>query len=125
MLPVSPGIIETGTNTATRTSVVAMIGPISCSIAFLTTCGMVNSLSSFMMFSTFSTTRITSSTTMPIASMRPNKVRKLIENPAASRTPKVPTSATGIATAAMMVGRQEPRKMKTIRITSPTAMTRF
>jgi len=123
--PVRPGMRETGTKTATKTRVVAMIGPISWSIASLTTWGMVNSGRSPIILSTFSTTRITSSTTMPMARISPNKVRKFMEKPAPSSIPKVPTSDTGIATAAIIVGRQDPRKIKTIRMTRATAIARF
>ena len=63
--------------------------------------------------STFSTTTIASSTTMPTASTRPNSVRLLIENPSAAITAKVPTSDTGIAMIGMMAGRQPCRNTST------------
>ena len=45
-----------------------------------------------MLRSTFSTTTIASSTTMPIASTRPNSVSRLIEKPSASMPANVATS---------------------------------
>jgi len=51
-----------------------------------------------MLRSTFSTTTIASSTTMPIASTRPNRVIRLTEKPSASMPAKVAISATTIAT---------------------------
>ena len=48
-----------------------------------------------MMRSTFSTTTIASSTTMPITSTMPNMVSTLIEKPSASSTAKVPIRVTG------------------------------
>jgi hypothetical protein len=48
-----------------------------------------------MMRSTFSTTTMASSTTMPITSTMPNMVSTLIEKPMASSVAKVPSSATG------------------------------
>ena len=47
--------------------------------------------------STFSTTTIASSTTIPIASTRPNNVNVLIEKPSRYRKAKVPTTETGTA----------------------------
>src|ERR1700757_4723465 len=61
---------------------------------------------SAMLRSTFSTTTIASSTTMPTASTRPNSERLLIEMPSAARIEKAPTSDTGMATAGMIVTRQ-------------------
>ena len=48
-----------------------------------------------MIRSTFSTTTMASSTTMPITSTMPNMVRTLIEKPIASSVAKVPSKATG------------------------------
>ena len=59
--------------------------------------------SSLMMRSTFSTTTIASSTTMPITSTMPNIVSTLIEKPSASSTAKVPSSATGTTMVGMIV----------------------
>src|SRR5208337_947177 len=71
--------------------------------------------------STFSTTTIASSTTMPTASTSPNKVRLLIEKPNKDITKNVPISDTGMATSGMMVARQVCRNTKTTITTSATA----
>ena len=52
--------------------------------------------------STVSTTTMASSTTMPMASTRPNSVRLFSEKPNAAITAKVPMSETGIATSGMI-----------------------
>ena len=59
-----------------------------------------------MLRSTFSTTTMASSTTMPTASTRPNSDRLLIEMPSAASIEKAPTSDTGMATTGMIVARQ-------------------
>ena len=59
----------------------------------------------------FSTTTIASSTTMPIASTRPNSVSVLIDIPSAIITAKVPISETGMVTAGISVVRKSCRKM--------------
>ena len=56
-----------------------------------------------MMRSTFSTTTMASSTTMPITSTMPNMVSTLIEKPSASSVAKVPSSAIGTTMVGMMV----------------------
>ena len=71
--------------------------------------------------STFSTTTIASSTTMPTASTRPNSVRLLMEKPSVAITKKVPINETGIATTGMMVARHVCRKTSTTMTTSRTA----
>ena len=74
-----------------------------------------------MFRSTFSTTTMASSTTMPIASTSPNSVSRLIEKPSASMPAKVLTSATTIATAQMNVVRRLCRNRYTTSTTSSTA----
>ena len=71
--------------------------------------------------STFSTTTIASSTTMPTASTSPNRVRLLIENPNAAITAKVPTSDTGMAIMGMIAGRQPCKNTSTTMTTSSIA----
>ena len=63
-----------------------------------------------MFRSTFSTTTIASSTTMPMASTRPKSVSRLIEKPSASMNGKVPSSATTTAIEQMRVARKLCRK---------------
>lgn len=66
-----------GTNTATSVSAIAMIGPLTSCIALYVACRAVIPFS--MLRSTFSTTTIASSTTIPIASTIPNSDSALIE----------------------------------------------
>ncbi len=94
----------TGTNTATRTSVVAMTGAVTSSMAFSVAC------LGFMPFSIFtctaSTTTIASSTTIPIASTSPRSERTFIEKPSTGKRMKAPTSDTGIAIVGMSAALQ-------------------
>jgi hypothetical protein len=96
-----------------------MIGPLTSRIACtVASCG-VNPRS--MLRSTFSTTTIASSTTMPMASTRPNNVSVLIEKPSASSAAKVPTMEIGTASSGMIDARQVCRKTMTTSTTSSTA----
>jgi hypothetical protein len=64
-------------NTAHSTSAIATIGPLTSRIArTVASCGVSPSA---ILRSTFSTTTMASSTTMPIASTSPNRVSVLIE----------------------------------------------
>ena len=74
-----------------------------------------------MLRSTFSTTTMASSTTMPIDSTRPNSVSVLIEKPSASSTAKVPTTDTGTASSGMTEARQVCRNTTTTSTTSAMA----
>ena len=74
-----------------------------------------------MMRSTFSSTTIASSTTMPIASTMPNNVSVLIENPNSSIAASVPISETGTASIGMIVARQFCRNTNTTAKTSSIA----
>ena len=69
-------------NTAHSTSTMATTGPLTSSIACLAA-SLGERPNSAMLRSTFSTTTIASSTTMPIASTMPNRVSMLIEKPSA------------------------------------------
>ena len=62
-----------------------------------------------------------SSTTMPMASTRPNNDRLLSENPNAAITAKVPTNDTGTAIIGMSVARQVCRNTSITMITSTIA----
>src|SRR4051812_3652815 len=108
-----------GTNTAESTSAVATIGPVTSLIAFLAACA--GESPNAILRSTFSTTTIASSTTIPMASTRPNSERLLIENPSASMTAKVPTSDTGTAAKGMIEARQVCRNRITTITTSKMA----
>ena len=119
--PVIPGSIATGTNTASSTSVVAIMAPpTSCMVTSAASLGvMVGSWRRWR--SQFSITRMASSTTIPMARIRPNRVTVLIDMPIASNTANVAISDTGIATEGTSVARQLPRNTKVIAITRPTA----
>ena len=74
-----------------------------------------------MLRSTFSTTTMASSTTMPMASTSPNSDSALIEKPNASMKAKVPTIETGTASSGMIEARQVCRNRITTSTTSATA----
>ncbi len=71
--------------------------------------------------STFSTTTMASSTTMPIASTRPNSEMLLRLKPSTAMTAKVPTMATGTATRGISAARQFCRNARTTMPTRATA----
>ena len=74
-----------------------------------------------MLRSTFSTTTMASSTTMPMASTSPNRLSALIEKPNRCITAKVPTTDTGTASSGMMEARQVCRNRITTSTTSRIA----
>lgn len=117
--PEMPGMNEVGTNTAQSTSVIANSAP--------PTSFIVNNVASRgpapvdKCRSTFSTTTIALSTTIPTASTRPNSVRLLIEYPSTAIAANVPTSDTGIDRIGMIDGRQPCRNSSTTNTTSTTA----
>ena len=74
-----------------------------------------------MLRSTFSTTTMASSTTMPMASTSPNSERLLSEKPNIAMKKKVPISETGIATIGMTAARQVCRNRITTSTTRTTA----
>ncbi len=76
--PVSPPRNAIGTNTAVSVSTMAMIGPVTSRIA-RSAASRAGRRSSRIWRSTFSSTTIASSTTMPIASTIANSVSVLIE----------------------------------------------
>src|ERR1700719_2098749 len=119
-MPVAPGKSATGTNTATSTSDVATTAPATSFMAAeAALCGSV--MPSAMCRSTFSMTTIASSTTSPVASVMPNSVNVLIENPKALIKMKVPTSDTGMVIAGINVLRQSCKNKKITAITSAIA----
>ncbi|MNN16944.1 hypothetical protein D3C81_1301030 [compost metagenome] len=79
---------------------------------------------SSMLRSTFSTTTIASSTTIPMASTSPNSDSALIEKPNACISPKVPTIDTGTASSGMIDARQVCRNRITTSTTSAMASNR-
>ncbi len=96
-----------------------MTGPETCSIALMVASRGARPCS--MWCSTASTTTIASSTTMPMASTRPNKVSVLRLKPMAIMAAKVPMMATGTATSGMMAERQFCRNTSTTMATRITA----
>ena len=85
-----------GTNTAHSTSAIAISAePTSFMLFFAASRG---ARPVAILRSTFSTTTMASSTTMPIASTRPNSDKLLSVKPNAAMRKKVPTSDTGMAT---------------------------
>src|SRR5262245_43684 len=121
--PLMPGMKATGTNTDKRTSVMAMIGPVISAMAFLQASGTGRSGFSSITRSTFSTTTIASSTTMPMASTSASNETVLAEYPMRSKTAKVPTIDTGTATSGIRVVRHLPRNKNTTTATSTIAAT--
>ena len=110
----------TGRNTATSTSTIEISAPaISLIARFAASSAPRPCL--VMLTSTFSTTTIASSTTRPIARIRPNIVSMLIEKPSRCMPMKVPMIDTGTARIGMMVARSDCRNRNTTRITSTTA----
>ena len=108
-----------GTNTAHSTSAIATNAePTSSMLRCAASRGLRPAA---MLRSTFSTTTIASSTTMPIASTKPNSDRLLIENPNTPMKKNVPTSDTGIATIGMTAARQVCRNRITTRTTRTIA----
>ena len=108
-----------GTNTAISTRDVAMIGPVTSRMACLVAATGLRP--SRMLRSTFSTTTIASSTTMPIARTRPNSESAFSEKPKACITASVPTSDTGTAASGIIDARQVCRNRTTTRTTSSSA----
>ena len=115
-----PGKKLTGTNTAASTNDVAIKAPASPVMAFFVA-SYAPRCSSSMMRSTFSTTTIASSTTIPMDRIRPNKVSMLSEKPNISMKPKVPIREIGTATTGISVARQLCRERKTTKITNTSA----
>ena len=111
-----------GTNTAASTSAIAMIGPDTSAIARRV--ASIGDWPSSMCRSTFSTTTIASSTTMPIASTRPKSDSVLSEKPSPSITANVPTSETGTATSGMIDARHVCRNTTTTMTTRRIASNR-
>ena len=109
--PVTPPMNAAGTNTADRTSAIAITGPVTSSMA--RRAASFGSSPRSSQRSTFSTTTIASSTTIPIANTSPNSVRLLMVNFMAAMTAKVPITATGTAISGMIAARQLCRNTST------------
>ncbi|MCY1527126.1 hypothetical protein D9M68_621830 [compost metagenome] len=118
--PARPPRKPTGMNTAQSTRTMAMIGPVTSSMASIAASRGPIFLVAITR-STFSITTMASSTTMPMASTMPNRVSRLMEKPSMYMPAKVPISDTGIASTGISVARQFCRKMKTTSTTSTRA----
>ena len=114
-----PVISAAGMNTAQSTRAMASSAPPTSSMVLCA--ASAGERPSRRLRSTFSTTTMASSTTMPIASTRPNSDRLLRLKPSADITAKVPISETGIATIGMIAARQVCRNRITTTTTSATA----
>ena len=121
-VPDTPGMKPIGTNTDSSTREMAITGPVICAIAFLVAALGSRSGSSSITRSTFSTTTMASSTTMPMPNTIASREMVLSEKPKAISTATVPIRLTGIATTGMMVARQLPRKTNTTSTTRPKAI---
>ena len=114
--PVTPPMKAQGTNTAESTAATPITGPVTSVIA--RSAAAYGSRPCLIQRSTFSTTTIASSTTMPIASTSPKRESVLRLKPRAAMAAKVPTIATGTATSGISVARQFCKNSST---TSPTS----
>ena len=121
MLPVRPGMKATGMNTAERMRAMPMTGADTSFMAWtVASCGLIPCS---MWCITASTTTIASSTTMPMASTRPNIESVFTEKPRRGKKMKVPIRDTGTVRRGMIVARRFCRKMNTTRVTRITAST--
>ena len=123
-VPDTPGMKPIGTNTDSSTREIAITGPVICAMAFFVAAFGSRLGSSSITRSTFSTTTMASSTTMPMPSTIASREMVFSDRPNAISTAMVPIRLTGIATIGMNVARQLPRKTKTTRTTRPKAISR-
>ncbi len=117
-----PPMAATGINTAIRTSVVAMTGAVTSSMAFIVAC--LGLSPSSILTCTASTTTMASSTTIPMASTSPSRESTLTVKPIRGNTIKAPTRETGMAMVGIRAARQSWMKMNTTKITRARAMKR-
>ncbi len=114
-----PAMNAVGMNTELSTSVIAITGPVISSSALIVASRGGRPFA--IQRSTFSTTTIASSTTMPIASTRPNSERLFSEKPIIAITKNVPINDTGTSIMGSSVARQSWRKSRTTMKTSTNA----
>ncbi len=108
-----------GTNTDESASVMARIGPVISSMALIV--AVLASSPLAIIRSTFSSTTIASSTTMPIASTNPKSVKLLSEKPIAAMIANVPISETGTSIIGRIMALQSCKNTSTTRPTKITA----
>ena len=109
--PVTPEINAHGTKTADSTAATPITGPVT-SLMALTAASRGESPAAIQR-STFSTTTIASSTTIPIESTRPKRVSVFRLNPIRAIAAKVPMIATGTAISGISAARQFWRNTST------------
>ena len=97
-----PAIKPTGIKIESNTKVVATIALLICCMA-LAAAAFGASFSCNIKYCTRSTTIIASSTTIPMAKIKPNKVKRLIEKPIKYIPANAPTIETGTAKIGMRV----------------------
>jgi hypothetical protein len=111
-----------GMKTAQSTSDIATTGPLTSPIALIAASRGARPLAMFR--STFSTTTMASSTTMPMARTSPKRDRLFNEKPKACITARVPMRDTGTAMSGMIEARQVWRNTTTTTTTRTTASIR-
>ena len=117
--PTTPPMKAQGINTAESTKATPITGPVTSSIAWMVASRGLSPCE--INLSTFSTTTIASSTTMPMDNTKPNKESVLRLNPIRPIMAKVPTTATGTAIKGIRVARQFCRKSNTTSATNRMA----
>ena len=120
--PLMPGKNAAGRKTATRASVIPMIGPVNSCIALIV--AFLGVIPRSMWYEAPSTTTIASSTTMPMARMRAKSVIRLTVNPSAAIAMKAPMMVTGTVVAGTSIARKFWRKRSTTIRTRTAAMKR-
>ena len=121
-LPVIPPMAATGINTATRTSVVAIMGAVTSLIAC--TVASLGSIPFSILTWTASTTTMASSTTIPMAKTRPRRDNTLMVKPINGNRINAPIRETGMAMVGISAALQSWIKIKTTKITSARAINR-
>ena len=116
--PVIPEMNAQGMKTEESTRPTAITGADTSLIALIVAARGLRPCS--MWCSTDSTTTIASSTTMPIASTNPKRVKLFSEKPITSITANVPTMPTGTAIKGMIADRQFCRNTRTTSATKTT-----
>ena len=122
-LPTSPGMNETGMNTAASVAVVASTAK---TISLVPRTAAARGPAPMARWrAMFSTTTMASSTTRPVATTSASSVMTLIEKPTAQMAASVPISDTGMEIAGAMVARNERRKARMMRMTMTFASKRL
>ena len=121
MLPTKPPSRATGTNTAERMRAIPITGAETSSMALMV--ASLGCIPCSRWWITASTTTMASSTTIPMASTKPNMERVFREKPKVGKKIKVPMSDTGMVIRGIIVARMFCRKMNTTSVTRISAST--